>query len=118
MERDLTILKYAKFFEAEATDGELHWFEPTGDIASPVDGDTNIPIIDARFIIDWILPIFAKKKFRMMITYNNIKRPKENHSYRVSFCKFKMNSWGKAYSEDFDEALYEAVYKVIQNDTI
>jgi len=95
-----------------ATDGERHWFKDE-EIVSPVDNNGD-PTIDLNNLFEWAVPKLEQQKFRMMITYNNIRRPNREYMYRVSFCKFKTNSWGKAYDEDPALALFWAIWKVIK----
>jgi hypothetical protein len=75
-----------------------------------------IPDLDLNNLFKYAVPKLERQKFRMMITYNNIKRPNKEYMYRVSFCKFKTKSWGKAYSKDPALALFWAIYQVMEGD--
>jgi len=70
------------------------------------------PPIDLNNLFKYAVPKLEAQKFRMMITYNNIKRPNKEYMYRVSFCKFKTNSWGKAYDKDPALALFWALKEI------
>jgi len=69
--------------------------------------------LDACF--KWLVPKLVEQKHRLSITYNNIRRPDKEYMYRVSFCKFKTNSLGKAYDKSLSLALCKAIEKLIDN---
>jgi len=49
-------LQWLGFTQELATDDNLHWFDPEGNIASPVDVDTDLPIMDLNFLFKWAVP--------------------------------------------------------------
>ena len=89
----------------------LAWIYPTGETNHQL--PDFIHSLDAYF--KWLVPKLVAEKYRMSITYNNIRRPGEEYMFRVSFCKFKTKSLGKAYGTDLALTVCLAIKKLIDS---